>query len=284
MKRLTVGYPACRSLLLAMTFGLSLALCSIPVPAQADSDSIAYRVPDDSKLPAGPEGEAIRLGKALLTDTRRKLPKHVGNGLNCSNCHLGAGTQPHASPWVGLIAAFPEYRARSGKMISLQERINDCFERSMNGKALAYDSIEMNAMLSYIRWLSADYPAGTPIPGRGFVKIDTSLKPDSARGQKIYAGKCAACHGAEGQGIPDGVGGYVFPPLWGKDAFNVGAGMARHFTAAAFVLKNMPVGQAGSLSAQEAMDVAWYFTQQPRPDFPARVKDWPNGGKPADAR
>ena len=60
-----------------VTFGLRLALCSIPFPAQADNNSVAYRVPDDSKLPAGPEGEAIRLGKALLTDTRRTLPQHV---------------------------------------------------------------------------------------------------------------------------------------------------------------------------------------------------------------
>ena len=74
------------------------------------------------------------------------------------------------------------------------------------------------------------------------------------------------------------------PPLWGKDSFNVGAGMARMYTAAAFVKHNMPLGQGGTLTAQEAVDVAAFFTQQPRPDYAARANDWPKGDKPKDAR
>ena len=73
--------------------------------------------------------------------------------------------------------------------------------------------------------------------------------------------------------------------------FNIGAGMARTYTAAAFVKRNMPIafgthfplGQGG-LTDQEAVDVAEYFSHMPRPDFPDKVKDWPKGGKPADAR
>lgn len=237
-----------------------------------------------SEPPAGPEGQAIRLGKELATDTRRRLPANVGNGLNCTNCHLDAATRAWASPWVGLAGAFPEYRARSGRVISLQERINDCFERSMNGKALEWNSVEMNAIMAYIRWISSGVETGKPVPGRGFIKFDTQLKPDANNGRKIYAARCAVCHGAEGQGLGTGDGGYQIPPLWGKQSFNIGAGMARHFTAAAFVLKNMPPGQEGSLTEQEALDVAAYFTRQPRPDFPGKSADWPNSPKPSDAR
>ncbi|WP_316683759.1 c-type cytochrome [Ralstonia holmesii] len=46
--------------------------------------------------------------------------------------------------------------------------------------------------------------------------------------------------------------------------------MARIYTAAAFVKHNMPLCKGGTLTAQEAVDVAAFFTQQPRPDYAAR--------------
>lgn len=252
--------------------------------ACAQAGSVKFRVPDEASIPDDAAGAAIRRGRALLVDTRRQLPDHVGNGLNCTNCHLNAGTVPFASPLMGLIGAFPEYRPRSGKVISLQERINDCFERSMNGTALRFDSPEMNAMLAYMRWLSIGVPTGSEVAGRGFEKINAALHANRDHGAEVFATKCASCHGPEGQGMPGPEGGYVNPPLWGADSFNLGAGMARTSTAAAFVRHNMPLGLAGTLSQQDSVDVAAYFTQQPRPDFPARVNDWPKGGKPADAR
>lgn len=240
--------------------------------------------PSDDSIPAGPKGAAIRAGKLLLTETHQRLPANVGNGLTCANCHLGAGTVALASPWLGLWGVFPEYRARSGKVISLQERINDCFERSMNGKALAYNADEMNNMLSYIQWLSSAVPTGVSVKGRGFGRIDQALVPDRAHGQLVYTEKCASCHGAAGAGIQNADGGYAFPPLWGGASFNDGAGMARTTTAAAFVKYNMPLGQGGTLTDQQAIDVADFFTHQPRPVFAGKNKDWPNGDQPKDAR
>lgn len=259
-------------------------LAAISVPVLSQTPSASMPVPDEATIPAGAMGDAIKRGKQLLTDTHKQLPKNVGNGLNCTSCHLNGGTTAYASPWVGLTGAFPEYRSRSGKVISLQERVNDCFQRSMNGKPLAYDSDEMNAIMSYMKWLSSGVPTGTNVAGRGFEKIDTSLKADPVHGKAVYGAQCASCHGADGQGMKNPAGGYLFPPVWGNDSFNVGAGMARMYTAAAFVKHNMPLGQGGTLSAQEALDVAAYFTQQPRPDYAARVNDWPKGDKPKDAR
>lgn len=267
--------------------GLSAMLGTLAIvtaPAWSQPQSVPMPVPDEASVPKGPLGDAIRRGKVLLTDTHKQLPANVGNGLNCTSCHLNAGTAAYASPWIGLAGAFPEYRSRSGKIISLQERVNDCFQRSMNGKPLAFDSAEMNAIMAYMKWLSTGVPVGTNVVGRGFEKIDTSLTPDPVRGKAVYAAQCASCHGAEGQGTRNPQGGYVFPPVWGKDSFNVGAGMARLYTAAAFVKHNMPLGQGGTLSAQDAVNVAAYFTQQPRPDFAARAKDWPKGDRPKDAR
>ena len=60
--------------------------------------------------------------------------------------------------------------------------------------------------------------------------------------------------------------------------------MARAYTAAAFVISNMPLGQDNSLTQQEALDVAQFFMHQPRPVLSGKSNDWPHGGKPKDAR
>lgn len=251
-------------------FCLAVGLVASPTVTAAD---VPLVVPADSTIPAGPEGDAIRLGRQLMNDTRKQLPRNVGNGLNCSSCHIAGGTQANAGPYVGLMALFPMYNARDGRVISLQTRINDCFERSMNGRPLAWDSKEMNAMLMYIRWLSTGVPVGSQVAGRGMGQVDASLKPDRVRGATIYVAKCASCHGPQGAGTPDGSGGYVFPPVWGQQSYNTGAGMARTETAAAFIKSKMPMGQPDSLSDQDAIDVADYVAHQPRPVFA--------GGKPA---
>lgn len=250
----------------------------------AQNTTAEFAPPLETTIPSGPKGVAIQEGKKLLTETHQRLPKNVGNGLNCTNCHLAGGTTAKSSPWVGIWGVFPEYRSRSGRIISLQERVNDCFERSMNGKALAYNSPEMNNILTYMQWLSTDVPTGASVKGRGFGPIDQKLKSDANHGKEVYAAKCASCHGAEGQGVKNPAGGYAFPPVWGKDSFNDGAGMARTYTAAAFVKHNMPLGQGGTLSDQEALDVAEFFTHQPRPVYQGKAKDWPKGDKPKDAR
>jgi len=67
--------------------------------------------------------------------------------------------------------------------------------------------------------------------------------------------------------------------------------MARTYTAAAFVQRNMPIGfhskfppGQGGLTDQDAVDVAEYCSHQPRPDSADKVKDWPKDKKPVDAR
>jgi thiosulfate dehydrogenase len=271
----------------AFQFAALSALAVLFVIAQGSADAAApvpFMVPDEINMPSGPEGAAINLGKTLITDTKKRLPNHVGNGLNCTNCHLGAGTVALAGPFIGLWAVFPEYRTRGGNIDSLQERINDCFVRSMNGKALAWDSTEMNGILMYIHWLSTGVPVGTAVTGRGMGTVDTALKPDPAHGKQVYTEKCAVCHGVNGAGTRNPAGGYTFPPVWGQASFNIGAGLARTYTAAAFIKHNMPLGQGGSLTDQDAIDVAEYMTHQPRPAFAAAKNDYAKGNKPRDAR
>lgn len=236
------------------------------------------KVPADSTIPDGPLGASIRLGRDIVTNTQLHAKAYVGNGLQCSSCHLNGGTVAGAAPFVGLWGVFPEYRTRSASVNSLQERINDCFERSMNGQPLPEDSAEMMGLLSYIWWLSQDVPTGTSVAGRGFKEITAPAKPDIQNGKVVYAQKCASCHGVNGEGMNTPDGGYVFPALWGDKSFNNGAGMARISVAAAFVKHKMPLGQGNTLTNQEAFDVAAYFTAQPRPGFSEKPKDSANGG------
>jgi thiosulfate dehydrogenase len=259
-------------------------LCITAWAAAHAAGPAPFNVPADTTIPSGPEGDAIKLGRTLITDTRKQLPNNVGNGLNCTNCHLGSGTKETAGPFVGLWGVYPEYRARNGHINSMQERVNDCFQRSMNGKALVLDSREMNAILMYIQWLSSGVPVGEEVVGRGMGRVDTALKPDPAHGKRIYSEKCANCHGVNGSGTKNPAGGYIFPPVWGNASFNVGAGLARTYTAAAFIKHNMPLGQDGSLSDQDAIDVAEFVTHQPRPPYAAARNDYAKGNKPRDAR
>jgi thiosulfate dehydrogenase len=247
-------------------------------PSQRPPVHIAdFHVPTDSALPPGELGVAVKAGRADMNETTTRLKPYVGAGLNCASCHIGAGTHPDAAPFVGTFGLFPNYSKRSGQIETLENRLNDCFERSENGKPLAVDSVAMKDMVAYIAWLSKDVPVGMKVKGHGIAPIQAPDKPDRQRGESVYNTSCVVCHGAQG------AGGAMAPPLWGARSFNVAAGMARLNTMSAFIKHNMPLGKPESLSAQEAYDVASFVLAHPRPDFPAKTHDWPKGGKPSDA-
>ncbi len=178
-------------------------------------------------------------------------------------------------PWVGVYARFPQYRSRSGSVSRLEDRINDCFQRSMNGRPLDVASTEMRDIVAYMAFLSRGVPVGAEVVGQGLPKLQL-LAGDSARGRTLYSSTCVICHGADGQGSA------AAPPLWGERSFNVGAGMARIGTSAAFIRPNMPRDRPGSLSAEQAFDLAAYIGSRLRPDFPGKERDWPNGDPPPD--
>ena len=73
--------------------------------------------------------------------------------------------------------------------------------------------------------------------------------------------------GATGEGQRAG-DRQVFPPLWGPRSFNWGAGMHQVNNAAALIRANMPLGKGGSLSEQEAWDVAYFMDAHERPQDP----------------
>jgi thiosulfate dehydrogenase len=169
---------------------------------------------------------------------------------------------------VDLAVMFPMYNRRAGRVIGLEERIQECFTRSENGKPLPPYSQEMLSLVAYINWLSRDGVKGAPYKGRGLVKLP-EMVGNISRGKQEYASQCAGCHGADGTGVPP-----VLPPVWGPDSYNDGAGMNNPEKTAAFLLHNMPQNHPGTLTTQQAFDVAAYLHAMPRPKFNESYKGY----------
>lgn len=246
------------------------------MPPDERQRNALFMPPSPDDIPGDQRGEQIRLGYTIIVNTQEYGRPYVGNRLNCTNCHLDGGLNPNAASFVGISRLYPEYRARADRKMSLADRINECFERSLNGRPLPADSSKLQAIVAYIEWLSHTLPAESAVPWRGIPRITASRPPDPEKGKQIFAVKCAFCHGTEGQGT------MAAPPLWGPQSYNIAAGMARVSVAASFIKSNMPRGWGWTLRDDEAFDVAAYVNSQPRPNFSGKAQDWPKGGKPAD--
>ncbi len=247
------------------------------IPATAASSSARAEVDTgDGAIPEGPIGASIRRGRAILLATRDSLPRNVGNGLRCVSCHLDEGRRPYAMPWTGVAARYPQYRSRSGQVERVEDRINECFRRSLAGKPLPHEHPAMRDIVAYFAHLSRGVPVGTRVTGQGIDSVKAAARGDTAAGRRVYVAQCVRCHGANGEGT------FGAPPAWGSRSYTIGAGMSRWRVTAAFVRHNMPNDRRESLSDQEAIDVATYLTSRARPDLAGKERDWPKGNAPDD--
>jgi thiosulfate dehydrogenase len=236
-------------------------------PKGPEAVSITWPALNLASMPEGSRGESIRLGMDAFLETPKYASAYVGNQLSCGDCHLQAGTAPYGSPIIGAPSWFPAYSRRAGRMISLKDRIQECFTRSENGRPLPYDSPQMNGLVAFMEWVSEGKPSARASTGRGLEKLP-ALKGNPSRGAEIFTKNCSGCHGADGAGVPP-----IIPPLWGPGSYNAGAGMDRVGQMAAFVQRNMPQNHPKSLSAQQAYDVSAYVATKPHVPFnPAYAK------------
>ncbi|QNA46861.1 c-type cytochrome [Lacibacter sediminis] len=238
------------------------------------------------------DGKLIWYGHELIANTSKYLgPKgsvlQISNGMNCQNCHLDAGTKPWGNNYSAVYTTYPKFRDRSGGIETIYKRVNDCMERSLNGTALDTNSKEMQAIYAYIKWLGEDLKKGDKPKGSGIVELPyLNRAADPGKGKTVFVQKCQTCHGANGEGQlnMDGMT-YTYPPLWGKNSYNVGAGLFRLSRFAGYVKNNMPQGtdyHAPQLSDEEAWDVAAFVNSQPRPSKDLG-SDWPDiSKKPID--
>lgn len=239
----------------------------MPLPEPALVEAQVFAPPRAADAPAGPWGDAVRLGERIIMETGTAAAAHVGNDLACRNCHLDAGSKAGAAPLWAAFPNFPAYRTKNDAINSFQKRAQDCFLYSMNGVPPALGSYTLNAIEAYAAYMAKGLPLGESPAGRSFPAIEAPPLPfDAGRGAEVYAENCAACHGEEGAGQV--LGDMVYPPLWGARSYNWGAGMATINKAAAFIRANMPQGMENSLSVQQAWDVAAFIDSQHRPQDP----------------
>ncbi len=234
----------------------------------------------------------VEYGKDLIAHTSKYLGpngsvKQITNGMNCNNCHLDAGTKPWGNNYGSVYSMYPKMRARSGQIEDLYKRISDCMERSLNGQALEREEKEMKAMIAYIEYIGKDVPKEKEAVAAGINNLAfLDRAADPIKGKSLYEKKCVSCHQTNGQGVlaPDKTE-YTYPPLWGKNSYNQGAGLYRLSRFAGYIKYNMPQGATYAepqLSDEDAWDIAAYVEIQPRPtkDF---SKDWPDiSKKPVD--
>jgi thiosulfate dehydrogenase len=208
-------------------------------------------------------------GKRLLAETQRYLGpdapdprmRLIPNRRACASCHIGAGAEPGELSLVSAVAARKE---------TLEDRINECMTRNMNGRPLPRDSTEMIAMVSWLQFL-ADEDAATSASRRQahdppvFKTPNRAANPEA--GEQLFAKRCADCHGKDGAGLPASrnlAQGYLFPPLWGSESFTDGAEMHSVPTAARFIKAKMPLGRP-DLDDDQTFDVTAFIDSKPRP-------------------
>jgi thiosulfate dehydrogenase len=264
-----------------------LALVQAAVPMKEPGKS--WQGPSLEYIGRMPDAELIFYGFDLIRNTQDYFGEYgllrpgSINRLNCQSCHLDAGTRPFGNNYFAVQSTYPQWRARSGSREDIPRRVNDCFQRSLNGSPLEVGSREMRAILSYIRFLGLGVPAGVRPDGSGLkAPALLSRAADPERGQVVYNTVCASCHGVDGRGLPMPDGNRWYPPLWGPDSYNAGAGLFRLSRFAAYVKYNMPLGVRYTeprLSDEEAWDVAAYVNCQERPDHPFIGTDWPDSSK-----
>ncbi len=263
-----------------------------PKPITEDKTANAlFAPPDTITIPHDQFGDMIRYGRDLILYTAKYLGPdgtvghYLGNKMNCTNCHLDAGTRPYGFNFFSSHARYPQYRGRENKVLTLAQRVNNCIERPHNGKPIPLDGKEMVAMVSYIKWLGTNVPVGQHANGDESMELAYPARAaDTVEGAKIYAAQCSVCHGKEGEGkwAPDQTT-YLFPPLWGPFSYQDGSSPSRVLKLARFIKANMPDKKATwrqpALTDGQCIDVAAYINNgkiHPRPQKKDKtIPDYP---------
>ncbi len=255
-----------------------------------------FSAPDTASIPKDELGDAIRYGRKLIENTAFYIGpegtkgKYLGNKMNCTNCHLDAGTRPFALSYFSTHARYPQYRSREDRILTTADRVNNCIERPHNGKPLPLDSYEMTAILSYIKWVGTGVQVDGHVEGDKGIELEfPDIAADPNRGETIYKTHCASCHGQNGEGLmrADNVC-FIYPPLWGENSYQPGSSMHRIIKAAQFIKANMPKDSATydrpKLTTQEALDVAAFINDDRIHDRPqSKGANYPNPStKPID--
>jgi len=84
-----------------------------------------------------------------------------GGGRVCETCHLGGGLRPGQRPdgapmpsLANAAAVFPRVGPDGHSLITLSDQVRACVGGAVKGKAPAYGSEDLNALVAYVSSLS----------------------------------------------------------------------------------------------------------------------------------
>jgi thiosulfate dehydrogenase len=269
-----------------------LAATSLSGSEADNKDTYFWSPPDTNSISDPGLKRMVNYGRELIVHTSTYFgPEgtllHITNGMNCQNCHLQAGTVVYANNFGSVASMYPRLRQRSETIENISERVNDCFERSLNGQPLDTAGKEMKAIVAYLQFIGSNVPKGVVAAGSGNGSVPyLDRAADPSKGKTVFTAKCQSCHQPNGEGVLTAdKAAYTFPPLWGDHSYNTGAGSYRISKIAGYVKYNMPLGTTyknPQLSDEEAWNVAAFIITQKRPLFNL-AKDWPDiSKKPID--
>ena len=288
----------------AFILTLSATICTLscnttPPPATTSKpEEAVFVAPDTNTIPHDKFGDLVRYGRDLVINTAYYIGPngtkghYLGNKMNCTNCHVDAGTRPFAFNFFSSYPRYPQYRGRENEILTLGQRINNCIMRPHSGTPLPLDSKEIVAMVCYMKWISTGVPVGGHVKGDESLEIEKypARAADPKRGEAIFNENCTSCHGKDGQGqwTPDSAT-YVYPPLWGPHAYQVGSSPSRVVKMARFIKANMPDKKAfwykPFLTDEQAIDVAAFINDDSIHVRPTKkdksVVDYPDYSKKA---
>ncbi len=277
----------------------TLSCNTAPTPViTAKPEEPLHVVPDTSTIPHDKFGDMVRYGRDLILNTAYYIGPngtkghYLGNKMNCTNCHVDAGTRPYAFNYFTAYPRYPQYRGREDEILTLGQRINNCIMRPHSGTPLPLDSKEIVAMVCYMKWLSTGVPVDKHVKGDESLEIEKypSRAADPKLGEVIFNENCTSCHGKDGQGqlTPDSAT-YTYPPLWGPHSYQVGSSTYRVVKMARFIKANMPDKKAfwykPFLTDEQAIDVAAFINDDSIHFHPLKkdktVVDYPDPSKKA---
>ena len=192
----------------AGVFGVTLAFGQT-APPRPRAPVVTWSIPGVDQLPDNEQGRLARYGRSLIIATYAHIgpnasdpaKRFAGNNLACANCHLDAGLKKFGLLLVGAAADYPAYSKRTGQEATIEDRVNNCMVRSMNGRVLPADSRELAALVTYLKVLSTGIDTGADVIGQGAGSMALLTRAaDPERGQRVFNRTCAAeCHGTNGR-------------------------------------------------------------------------------------
>lgn len=240
-------------------------------------------IPDTNELTGNPDAKLIKYGRDLIANTAyyfgpKGIVAHLSNGLNCQNCHLEAGTKLYGNNFSKVSTSYPKFKDRSATVETMVKKVEDCFERSLNGNKIDSNGREMNAFIAYLKWIGENVKKGTEPKGSGIEELPFLTRAaDTVKGRMVYVAKCQVCHGKTGEGLLNAKGtAYTYPALWGEHSYNIGASIYRLSKFAGYVKHNMPFksDKKNQLTNEQAWDVAAFINSKPHP-YKDLKADWP---------